>query len=82
MSDVNFGSVALGLTAIALSGRRADKFAEERMGMQRGGLEFGVELAGHKPRMARQLDQLHQPAVGRKAAQSHSGLLERLTKAR
>ena len=41
------------------------------------GLELGVELAGHEPRMVRQLDDLDQAAIGRLTGQHHARTLER-----
>ena len=38
--------------------RRVDELAEERVRGHRAGLELGVELAGHEPRMIGQLDDL------------------------
>ena len=40
------------------------------------GPEFGMELAGHHPRMVLDLGYLHQPVIRRKPAEDHAFLLE------
>ena len=58
--------------------RRLDEPVEQRVRPLRPGLELGVELAGHEPRVVLELDDLDEPAVGRLAAQQHARRLERL----
>src|ERR1700679_2191803 len=50
----------------AIFARRSYKAGEQGMTIARGGSEFRMKLTGHKPRMAGQLDEFHQP-VGREA---------------
>ena len=45
---------------------------EQRMRALRPALELRVELAGHEPRVVAQLDDLHEPAVGREPGQEHA----------
>src|SRR5213592_545435 len=49
----------------------ADESREQRVGPRRPRLELGVELAADEPWMIRQLDDLHERAVGREAGAAH-----------
>jgi hypothetical protein len=55
---------------------RADEFAEERVGLEGLGLEFGVELDGDEPGMGRVLDHFDEMAVGGEAGEHESIGLE------
>ena len=52
------------------------KAAEERVGGIRFGAKFGMELAGHEPRMAGNLDHLHQIPLGVGSADPQTGFFE------
>ncbi len=41
-----------------------DKFAEERMRVHGTGLEFGMELAAHEPRVIGQFHHFHKRSIG------------------
>ena len=56
--------------------RGGDEAFEQRMRLVRLAHEFRVELARHKKGMVFQLDDFHQLAVGRKAAEHETGFLE------
>src|SRR5689334_6813951 len=58
--------------------RRGDEALEERMGLVRLALEFGMKLAGNEEGVVLQLDDLDELAVGRQAAEDEAGLLEAL----
>ena len=60
--------------SILISQRRADEVAEERMRAVGAALELRVVLHADEPGMLRQLDDLHQIAVGVDAADAHAGL--------
>ncbi len=59
--------------------RRGDEPAEQRVRPGRPRAELGVRLGGHevRVRLARQLDELDQPAVGRRAGDDQPGGFER-----
>ena len=61
--------------------RRAcfDERREERVGSVRPALELGVELARHEPWVIRELDHLHEPAVGRHPADAQTVFFQRLS---
>jgi hypothetical protein len=52
------------------------KAAEERVGGIRFGAKFWMELAGHEPRMAGNLDHLHQIPLGVGTTDSQSGFFQ------
>ena len=54
------------------------KAEEQGMGPVRAALEFGMELAAHKPEVTRQLHHLHQVAVWGQTGQKHALLREDL----
>ena len=55
-----------------------DKTDEERMRSGRATLELRMELAGDEVRVLRQLHDLHQLAVGRRASHLQASRLDRL----
>ena len=50
----------------------ADEIAEERVGLQRLGFEFRVELAAEEERVGGDLDDLHVGGVGRSAGKAQA----------
>ena len=68
----------LHLVDAALEERRAHEVAEQGMRPVRPRPELRMELAGHEPRMVRELDDLDETAVWRDAAEDHPGLAEHL----
>ena len=62
--------------ASAMLQRRADESAEQRMRLERLGLELGMELAAQIPGMVRQLADLDVNAVGSFAGQPQAVLLQ------
>ena len=56
--------------------RGGDEAFEERVGLMRFAVEFGMKLAGDKEGMLGQFDDLNQLAVRSKAAESKAGFLE------
>ena len=56
--------------------RGGDETLEQRMRLVRLAQEFRMELAGDEKRMVLQLDDFHQLAVRRQAAEHETGLLE------
>src|SRR5205823_4724965 len=54
------------------------KVAEQWMRAARSGAELRMKLRGHEPGMVPQLDDLHQPVVGRGAGEDHARLPHRL----
>ena len=58
--------------------RGGDEALEQRVRLVRLAAELGMKLARDEERMLRQLDDLHQPPVGRLAAEAKIRLLETL----
>src|SRR5581483_11973394 len=68
----------LHLVDAALQERRPHEIAEERVRPVGPRAELGVELARDEPGVARELDDLDEPSVGRQAAEYEPGLAQRL----
>ena len=62
------GVSALPRPAVAVRAARLDEIAEQGVRLHGLRLELGVKLAAHKPRMIRELDDLHEPGLGVAAA--------------
>src|SRR5208282_1434900 len=58
--------------------RGADERGKERMRLERGGLEFGMELAAEEPRVVGVFDDFHVHAVGRAPGDAESRRHQRL----
>ena len=69
-SDVGVERLALRGDLLLIGG--ADEAGKERMRLERPRLELGMELHGDEPRMAGQLGNLDELAVGRSAGDAHA----------